>query len=314
MELRVMIEPQQGATYDQQVQFAQRAEACGFSGFFRSDHFARIGPGDPGAGPTDVWLTLAGLARETETIRLGAMLSSATFRLPGVLAVMIAQVDSMSGGRLDVGLGAGWFEPEHSSYGIPFPPTAERRARWEEQLEVLSGIWATPSGCTFDYQGEFYRLEGCPCLPRPVQTPHPPLIVGGKGPRRTPGIAAKYADEFNIAFDTVENEVAQFDRVRAACRRIDRDPGSLVFSVAVTTAVGESAAQVARRIARIDDDLDRLRAGPGLVGTPDEVLDRIGVYEAMGVERIYLQMKDLEDLDQLDFVAANILAPARNVD
>lgn len=313
MELRVMIEPQQGATYEDQVRFARHAEACGFPGFFRSDHLARIGPGDPGPGPTDVWLTLAGLALETQTIRLGAMLSCATFRLPGLLAVQIAQVDAMSGGRLDVGLGAGWFEPEHMSYGIPFPPPAERRARWEEQLDVLSGIWATPPGSTFDYRGQFYTLVGCPCLPRPVQSPHPPLIVGGKGSRRTPGIAAKYANEYNIAFETVENEAAQFERVRAACRGVDRDPDSLVLSVAVTTAVGENSARTAKRISTIDEDVSRLRAGPGLVGTPDEALERIRIYQAMGVKRMYLQMKDLHDLDQLDLVASSILLPARNI-
>jgi len=219
----------------------------------------------------------------------------------------------MSGGRLEVGLGAGWFEPEHSSYGIPFPPPAERLARWEEQLDVLTGMWATPPGSSFDHKGRFYTLEGCPCLPRPAQSPHPPLIVGGKGPRRTPGIAARYADEYNIAFDTLENEAAQFERVRAACRRIDRDPESLVLSVAVTTAIGESPARTAQRVASIGDDRSRLRAGPGLVGTPNEVLERIGVYQAMGVKRMYLQMKDLEDLDQLDVVAASILVPARNI-
>ncbi len=301
-----MIEPQQGATYESQLRFAQHAEELGFEGFFRSDHFQRIGPGDPGVGPSDAWLTLAGIARETKSIRLGTMLSSSTFRLPGVLAVQVAQLDAMSDGRLEVGLGAGWYESEHTSYGIPFPSAPERRQRWEEQLDILTGIWATPPGETFTYRGSFYVLDGCPCLPRPIQEPHPPLIVGGKGPKRTPHIAAKYANEYNIAFDSLENEAAQFERVRAACQEMGRDPSSLALSVAVTTAAGENTSQVASRIARIDDDRQRLEKGPGLVGTPAELQERIALYEGMGVTRLYLQMKDLDDTDQLELIAKSV--------
>ncbi len=308
MEFRVMVEPQQGATYEQQLRFALHAETCGFTGFFRSDHFLRIGPGDPAPGPTDLWVTLGALARETSQIRLGAMVSSATFRLPGVLAVQVAQIDAMSAGRLEVGLGSGWFEPEHASYGIPFPNAAERRRRWEEQLAVLTGIWRTPPGESFSYHGEFYSLVDCPCLPRPIQRPHPPLVIGGKGPRRTPAIAAKYADEYNIAFDSLESEAVQFARVRDACDAAGRPFDDIVYSVAVTTAVGFTDAGVNKRISGIGDNRERLDAGPGLVGTPAQVIDRVGTYAEMGVTRMYLQMKDIEDLDQLSFIATEIMS------
>ncbi len=310
MELRIMVEPQQGASYEDQLRFAQRAERLGFPAFVRSDHFQRIGPGDPGVGPTDTWVTLGALARETRSIRIGSMLSCATFRPPSLLAVQAAQVDAMSGGRLELGIGAGWVEPEHRAFGIAFPGPAERLERLVEQIEIVLGLWATPEGETFTYKGAHYVLLECPALPKPVQRPRPPLILGGKGPLKTPGIAARYADEFNVAFDALDNVRAQLGRARAACERIGRDPGSLLCSVAVTTAVGHTRGEVAARIARIGDDAARLAAGPGLTGTVEEARERIGVYAGMGVTRLYLQMKDLEDLDQLDLVAEELLGSA----
>src|SRR5687768_5555912 len=198
MEYCVFTEPQQGAGYDDQLTFAQAAERLGFDGFFRSDHYLHMGDGDPYPGPTDAWTTLAGLARETSRIRLGTLVSSATFRHPGILAIQVAQVDAMSGGRVELGLGAGWYEQEHKAYAIPFPPTAAARMdRLEEQLQVVTGLWSTPETERFNFAGKHYTLTDSPALPKPVQRPHPPVIVGGGGPRRTPRLAAQYANEFN---------------------------------------------------------------------------------------------------------------------
>src|SRR5580693_315914 len=216
MKLRIFIEPQQGATYVQQVRIAQAAEALGFDALFRSDHFLTMG-GDGLPGPSDAWVTLGGLARETSRIRLGTLVTSATFRLPGVLAIEVAQVDAMSGGRIEIGLGAGWYDGEHTAYGVPFPPLGERFERLEEQFAVIRGLWDTPLGETFDFDGRHYQLKDSPALPKPVQQPHPPLIVGGGGAKRTPRLAATYADEFNLPFSSPADTEAQFARVRAAC-------------------------------------------------------------------------------------------------
>src|SRR6185295_16359567 len=185
VRLRIFTEPQQGATYDQQLAMARVAEEEGFDAFFRSDHYLRMGDGDARPGPTDSWVTLAGLARETSTIRLGTLVSSATFRLPGPLAISVAEVDAMSGGRVELGLGTGWFEQEHTAYGIPFPPLGERFERLEEQLEIISGLWSTPAGDRYTFSGRHYELKDSPALPKPVQQP-PPIVIGGGGPRKTP--------------------------------------------------------------------------------------------------------------------------------
>ncbi|HEX3333615.1 MAG TPA: LLM class F420-dependent oxidoreductase, partial [Acidimicrobiales bacterium] len=189
MRLRIFIEPQQGATYDQQVRIAQAAEANGFDALFRSDHFLTMG-GDGLPGPTDAWVTLGGLARETDRIRLGTLVTSNTFRLPGLLAVEVAQVDAMSGGRVELGLGAGWYDNEHAAYGVPFPPVGERFDRLEEAFAIVTGLWDTPEGETFDFDGKHYQLKDSPALPKPAQQPHPPIIVGGFGAQRTPRLAA----------------------------------------------------------------------------------------------------------------------------
>jgi alkanesulfonate monooxygenase len=307
MELRIMVEPQQGATYDDQLRVAKHAEKLGYAAFIRSDHFLRMGGGDPGPGPTDSWVTLAGLARETSRIRLGTLMTSATFRLPGLLAVQVAEVDVMSGGRVEFGFGTGWFESEHTAYGVPFPGVEERFDRFEEQLAIITGLWRTPEGQRFSYQGRHYRLEDCPALPRPAQLPHPPVIIGGGGPRRTPELAATYADEFNIGFVSVERAQEQLARVRAACSKVGRDPSSIVYSVAGTLAVGRDEPEARRRAGVSGADFDRLRAGAGLVGTVGEVVERLKVYEAMGVSRFYMQLTDLQDMDQLDLVAEHVM-------
>ena len=266
----------------------------------------RIGETDPGAGSTEAWATLAGLARDTSTIRLGTMVSSATFRLPGMLALTVATVDAMSGGRVELGLGGGWYEAEHAAFGVPLPPVAERFDRLEEQLRILTGLWATPPGESFSFDGEHYTLTGHPALPRPVQQPGPPLIVGGKGPRRTPDLAARFADEFNVPpFSSLEEARTAIGRVRAACEAAGRDPGSLVLSAVQTLAVAGSRAELERRAAAWGG-VDVLR-DLGLAGTVEEVLDKIGRYQDLGVTRLYLQLPDLHDLDQLRLVAREVL-------
>jgi len=305
MQLRVFTEPQQGASYDDLLRVARATEELGFDAFFRSDHFHAMG-GDGLPGPTDAWLTLAGLARETERIRLGTMLTSATFRLPGPLAISVAQVDAMSGGRVELGLGAGWFEREHTAYGIPFGSWAERFERLEEQLAIITGLWETPTGERFAFDGKHYALAKSPALPKPVQQPRPPVIVGGLGPRKTPALAARFADEFNYPFPgSVDTAAAQFDRVRAACKDAGRDPESLRYSAALILCCGRTDAEVKQRGANIGQDPDKLR-GAHAAGTVDEVVETIGRYAEIGASRIYLQTLDLTDLGHLELVAAEV--------
>jgi F420-dependent oxidoreductase-like protein len=305
MKLRIFIEPQQGATYEQQVRMAQKAEALGFDALFRSDHFLTMG-GDGLPGPTDAWVTLAGLARETERIRLGTLVTSATFRLPGLLAVEVAQVDAMSGGRVELGLGAGWYDAEHEAYGVPFPPLGERFERLEEQFAILTGMWTTPVGQKFDFKGSHYTIKDSPALPKSTQQPHPPLIVGGGGPTRTPRLAATYAAEFNLPFSSLADTEAQYVRVRAACENKGRDPKTLRLSAAQVVCCGVDEAEVTRRAAKIGRKPDELRAN-GAAGTPDEVVARLQAFGAIGAETIYLQVLDLDDLEHVELIAREVL-------
>ncbi|MCH0561733.1 MULTISPECIES: LLM class F420-dependent oxidoreductase [unclassified Streptomyces] len=302
MDLRIFTEPQQGATYDTLLTVAKATEDLGFDAFFRSDHYLRMGSADGLPGPTDAWITLAGLARETRRIRLGTLMTAATFRLPGVLAVQVAQVDQMSGGRVELGLGAGWFEEEHTAYGIPFPK--EKFARLEEQLEIVTGLWQTEVGKTYDFRGRHYQLADSPALPKPAQR-KVPVLIGGHGATRTPRLAARYADEFNIPFAAVEDSERQFGRVRAAAEAAGRKPGDLVLSNALVVCVGRDDAEVARRAAAIGREVGELKAN-GLAGTPAEVVDKIGRYAETGSQRIYLQVLDLADLDHLELISAQV--------
>jgi F420-dependent oxidoreductase-like protein len=305
VDLRIFTEPQQGATYDDLLAVARAAEDLGFSGFFRSDHYLHMG-GDGGAGPTDAWTTLAGLARETSTIRLGTLVTSATFRLPGPLAVQVAGVDQMSGGRVELGLGAGWFEAEHTAYGIPFPPLGERFDRLEEQLAVITGLWGTPAGTTFNHDGTHHPVAESPALAKPVQDGGVPIIIGGGGKRRTPTLAARYAAEFNAAFTSATDSGRLFNRVRDFAGEIGRDPDSLTYSAAQVVCVGKDDATLRRRAEAIGRDVDELRAN-GLAGSADEVVDKIGEFREVGTERVYLQVLDLSDLDHLADIADGVL-------
>jgi len=311
MDLRIFTEPQQGATYDDLLAVAQATERLGFDGFFRSDHYLAMGDSDGLPGPTDAWTTLAGLARETSRIRLGTLVTAATFRQPGVLAIQVAQVDQMSGGRVELGLGAGWYAAEHAAYGIPFP---ERRfGILTEQLEVITGLWRTPIGQRFDYAGEHYTLVDSPALPKPLQRPRVapdrpgvPIIMGGSGPRRTPALAARFADEFNVPFAEIDAIGARLARVREACETIGRPADTLVLSAAHVLCVGADDAEYARRAAAIHRDPAELRL-QGVAGTVSEAVDRLGRLAELGVRRVYLQVLDLHDLDHLELVAREVL-------
>jgi F420-dependent oxidoreductase-like protein len=305
VDFRVFVEPQQGASYSQQLAVAQTAEALGFSAFFRSDHYVAMA-GDGLPGPTDSWVTLGGIARETSTIRLGTLVTSATFRHPGPLAVSVAQVDEMSNGRVEFGIGTGWFEREHVAYAIPFPPLRERFARLTEQLELITGLWTAPVGETFDYAGAHYAVKDSPALPKPVQRPHPPIIIGGTGANRTPALAATFADEFNVPFASSDIIKTQFERVREAVDSVGRPVDSLTYSAAFVVCAGRDDAEVARRAAAIGRDLDELRSNSPLVGTPSRIVDALGLFADIGVQRVYLQLLDLSDLEHLRLFADEV--------
>jgi F420-dependent oxidoreductase-like protein len=303
MRLVIFTEPQQGTTYEQQRRMAQLAEDLGFEGFFRSDHYLAMGV-DGHPGPTDSWVTLGALAVQTSRIRLGTLVTSATFRLPGPLAISVAQVDAMSGGRVELGLGGGWFEREHLAYGIPFPSTGERFDRLEEQLEIISGLW-TASG-PYSFSGKHYQIVDSPALPKPVQSPRPPIIVGGKGAKRTPALAARFADEFNSPFVSPEVAASLFRRVREAAEAAGRTT-PLTFSSAVSLCVGRDDAEVARRADRLGRSVEDMRTnGDAVVGTVSEVVEQISGYAEAGAARIYLQTIDLTDLDQIELVASAV--------
>jgi F420-dependent oxidoreductase-like protein len=306
VDVRVFVEPQQGATYADQLAIAQAAERSGYSAFFRSDHYLAMS-GDGGPGPTDSWVTLAGLARETSTIRLGTMVTSATFRHPGPLAIAVAQVDEMSGGRVELGLGAGWFEAEHLAYAIPFPSVGERFDRLTEQLRIITGLWSTPLGETFDFSGENYTVKDSPGLPKPAQSPRPPIIIGGGGPKRTPALAAEFADEFNIPFVPLDTLTTQFGRVAAAVSDAGRPAESMIYSAAFVLCAGRDDAEVSRRADAIRREVDELRGNSPTVGTPGEIVDKLGPFVDAGVQRIYLQVLDMSDLDHVEMVAAEVL-------
>lgn len=307
MKLRIFTEPQQGALYKDLLAVALHAEKLGFDGFFRSDHYVKMGDQASGLpGPSDAWITLAGIARETSTIRLGTLVNSSTFRYPGVLAISIANVDDMSNGRVELGLGAGWFNDEHTSYGIPFPALGERFDRLEEQLAIVTGLWETPIDQTFSFDGKHFQLIDSPALPKPVQSPVP-IIIGGGGPKRTPALAARYASEFNLPFSSQEFFVQQCDRVKAACNDISRDPNSLVYSTALIVCVGKTDADVKRRAAFLGREVDELKLN-GVCGTPAEAIEKLQSWAAVGAERAYLQVLDLADLDQLDLIASEVMS------
>lgn len=306
MKLRIFTEPQQGASYEQLLAVALAAEAAGFDGFFRSDHFLKMGDGDGLPGPTHSWVTLGALARETKTIRLGTLVSPATFYLPGPLAIAVAQVDEMSNGRVEFGFGTGWFEAEHGTQGLTFPPLGERFDRMEEYLEQITGLWATPEGETFSHQGQFHSFTDSPGLPKPTQRPGPPIIIGGRGPRRTPALVARYGAEFNQPFVPVDEVGEAIDRVRVACTAIDRDPDEVVPSVTLVLCLGANETDLQRRADAIGREPDELRTN-GAAGSVDEVRATLKAYADAGCRRAYLQILDLSDLEHVALAGRELI-------
>ena len=306
IDLRIFTEPQQGASYSDLAAVARTAEQAGFDAFFRSDHYLKMGDVSGLPGPSDAWITLAGLARDTSTIRLGTLVTPATFRLPGPLAISVANVDDMSGGRVELGMGAGWYDEEHRAYGIPYDTSnAHRFDVLEEQLRIITGLWSTPEGERFDFAGEHYTLSSSPALPKPVQQPLP-IILGGGGPRRTPRLAARFAAEWNLPFSPMPVFEDRRTAVRAACEEIDRDPDSIITSAALVVCVGEDDAEIARRAAAIGREVDELREN-GLCGTPAEVTERLVKWRDAGAQRAYLQVLDLSDLDHISLIGQEVL-------
>jgi F420-dependent oxidoreductase-like protein len=306
VDFRAFVEPQQGATYADQLAVAKKAEELGYDAFFRSDHYLAMS-GDGLPGPTDSWVTLGAIARETSSIRIGTLVTAATFRYPGPLAVSVAQVDAMSDGRVELGLGTGWFEAEHQAYGIPFPPLGERFERLTEQLDVITGLWTTPMGEKFSYAGTHYALSDSPALPKPVQQPHPPIIIGGGGAKRTPRLAARFAAEYNVPFAPLGVGKTQTDRVRAALIDAGRTTDSIAYSAAFVVCAGRNDAEVARRAANMGREVDEVRANSPLAGTPAEIVDKLGPWSNLGIHRIYTQLLDLSDLAHMELFAAEVM-------
>ena len=306
MELRIFTEPQQGARYEDLLAVAQTTEQSGFAGFFRSDHYLKMGNVDGYPGPSHAWVTLAGLARETTRIRLGTLVSPITFYRPGPLAIAVAQVDAMSGGRVDFGIGAGWFEAEHTAYGLEFPPLGDRFSRLEEALEQIHGLWTTPEGSTYSHDGVFHSFVDSPALPKPAQRPYPPFIIGGRGAKRTPALVARYASDFNLPFTPLEEVAPAIERINQACADRGRSPDEIVKSATMVMCLGANDAEVKRRAAAIGREPDELR-GAGAAGTTSEVIDKLVTYAEVGIQRVYLQVLDLGDLDHIAQAGADLI-------
>ncbi|MEV0716634.1 LLM class F420-dependent oxidoreductase [Asanoa sp. NPDC050611] len=303
MRLCIFTEPQHGASYADQVRAARTTEAAGFEGYFRSDHYLTMGSFDGLPGPTDSWVTLAGLALETSTVRLGTLVTSATFRHPGPLAISVAQVDEMSGGRIELGLGAGWYDEEHQAYAIPFPPVRERFDRLTEQLEIITGLWEVPLGERFNYTGKHYSVVDSPGLPKPAQSPRPPIIMGGAGPKRTPALAARFADEFNVPFRSAAEVSRIYRVVDDACVVAGRNDLP-TKSAAVTVVSGRTDAEVRTRWGGEVLDTD---SGEGaVIGTPNKIVNDLGAYVEAGATRLFLQLRDLRDIELIELIAAEI--------
>jgi len=305
MDYRIFIEPQQGTSYDAVCTLAQATERLGFNGFFTSDHYLRMGDADGQPGPLDAWTTLAGLARDTERVRLGTLVTPVTFRHVGSFAIQAAQVDAMSSGRIEIGFGAGWYDAEHAATAIPFPDLGERFDYLEEAADILTGMWETPVGELYSYQGSHLSIVDSPALPKPAQSPMP-FIVGGRGKLRTPRLVARIGSEWNLPFSSVGDFKAAADNVRAVCADEGRDPNELVYSAAQVLCIGADEAEFEQRAAKIGREPAELREN-GVAGLPHEVEARINDFREPGCERLYLQFLDIADLAHLDLIAATVL-------
>ncbi len=309
MQLCLMIEGQEGVSWPQWVALAQACEAHGIPALFRSDHYLNLDGAHPERGALDAWATVNALAAVTTTLRLGTLVSPATFRHPSALAKMVVTADHVSGGRVELGLGAGWHEPEHEAYGFPFPPTRIRMEILEEQLQVIRGSWAD---APFSFDGRHYQLRDLVAQPKPVQRPAPPLIMGGLAGPRSAGLAADHADEYNTVFPTVDEVRERRARVDAACIERGRDP--IPFSVMTGVIIGESDAELARRRAQVAE----ISGNPGLrdavpngwiVGTVDQAQEQLLALRDAGVSRVMCQHLAHDDLDAVALLGS-ALAPA----
>jgi F420-dependent oxidoreductase-like protein len=312
VEIALMVEGQEGVSWENWLALGLACEASGFQGLFRSDHYSTGEAGrDPGA--LDAWSVLAGLATVTSVIRLGTLVSPVTFRHPAVLAKSAVTVDHISGGRVELGIGAGWMETEHRQWGIPFPPLAARLVMLEEQAEIIRRQWA---GDKFSFAGRHYRFEALRALPRPVQRPGPPLIVGGRAGKRSAQVAARWADEYNTTDASVQECGRRRKALDEACEREGRDPASLRLSVMAGFLTGTSPAEVRDHASRVAARLGR-GCDPGewiarmrpewLVGTSDELVAQVAAYAAAGVDRLMLQHHAFDDLDLLGLVGREVI-------
>jgi F420-dependent oxidoreductase-like protein len=308
MRMRVLLEPHHGASYDQILALARASEEAGFDAFFRSDHYLGIDADETGYRPTDSWTTLAGLATQTSRVRLGTLMTASTYRHPGPLAIAVSTVDAMSGGRVELGIGAAWYEREHRYFGIPFPPLAERFDRLAEQLEIITGLWRTAPGQRFSYHGKHYQLEDCASIPRPIPHPPPlppsiPIIIGGGGPRRTPGLAARFADEFNAGM--APGTAERFANFRRICAQAGRDPAGVRLSTTLPVCCGLTRADAERRAAALGEPGARMLA-LGVTGTPGDVARRLAELAAVGADTVYFHLYDVADTDHLRLLAAEV--------
>ncbi len=316
MRICLMIEGQEGVAWADWVALAQACERLGFDALFRSDHYLSV-DGRSERGSLDAWGTVSALSALTSTLRFGTLVSPATFRHPSVLAKAVVTADHISGGRVELGIGTGWLEAEHVAYGFPFPPMGERMAVLSEQLEIIHRQWTEH---TFDFAGEHYRISGLDARPKPVQRPHPPLIVGGAAGPRSARLAARWADEYNTVYVTPERARERRAGLDEACRREDRDPGTLRFTMMNGFLVGADRDDLhdrARRLADWRGETDRAAADldgwiaettePWLVGTPEEIVARLREYEAAGIDGVMLQHHLYGDLEALELIGREVI-------
>jgi F420-dependent oxidoreductase-like protein len=306
-ELAVLLEPRHGASYEQILKLALAAEASGLDAFFRSDHYLGVDAGDAEYRSTDSWITLAGLARETTRIRLGTLVTAGTFRLPGPLAVAVATANAMSSGRIELGVGAGWYEEEHGQFGVPFPPLKERFDRLEEQLEILTGLWRARVGEPYSFRGRHYTIDANRVFAG-TWPPHraPPVIVGGLGPRRTPELAARFADEFNAAFATLDVARQRFAQVKHRASELGRDPADLRLSIVIPrVCVGVDEADVRRRLRTLGPPVGAI-PDQGMTGSPSHVAERLAEWANAGADRIYIHLLDVDDVEHIRLLGEEV--------